>query len=104
MPVQQLDSQTLNEERDALMDVYNYAARFSFVPEISIHKVQRMPRRMKSSVEVTIELKDQGIKVVARGGNLHSAEVAASIRFKEEAERYHARHGDETLVLKTIPL
>jgi ATP-dependent RNA helicase DHX36 len=50
--------------------------------------------------EVTIELPEQDIKVTARGLELKAAEVSASIKFKKEAEKYHARHGSDKMVIK----
>jgi len=96
-----LDQQTMHAEAGAKVDIYNYSARFSLIPKFLIRKLPRLTRsRGKAQVEVTIELEEQNIKVVARGPELKRAEISASIRFKQEAEKYHAEHGDRTLIIK----
>lgn len=47
-----------------------------------------------------MELPDQNIKVSGHGQNLDTAEIAASIKFKEAAERYHAEKGTSSLIIK----
>lgn len=83
------------------MDIYNYAARFGLVPKFSIRKIERPARQLgKSQVQVTVELPEQGIKVAARQFDLSTAEIAAAVRFKQEAEKFHAEHGDGSIVIK----
>lgn len=101
--VQKLDRQTLVDEKDAKFDVYNYAARFVCVPKFSVKQVRSFARHKGASkfmVEVTIALEEQGIEAVGRESDLRAAEVAASVQFKAEAERYHAEHGDQSIVIK----
>ncbi|KAI9833160.1 MAG: hypothetical protein M1819_003782 [Sarea resinae] len=98
---EEVDQQTLQDEADAKTDIYNYAARFDLVPQLTVRPIFRPFRaRGKKLIEVSIELPDQGIKVAGRALNLKAAEVGASIRFKQEAEKYHAEHGDSSLVIK----
>ncbi|KAI9700846.1 MAG: hypothetical protein M1836_002215 [Candelina mexicana] len=93
--------EVLQDEADAKTDIYNYAARFDSVPQFSVNSVTRPFRtRAKKVMEVSIELSEQQIKVAARGQNLRAAEIAAAIRFKQEAEKYHSRHGEASIVIK----
>ena len=105
----EIDKETLKEERDAKLDIYNYAARYGCVPQISIKKLTVAPLRLrrrhqksssKKAVEVTVELSEQNIKVSGQGQNLVTAEIAAAIKFKQEAEKYHAQQGTDSLVIK----
>ncbi|KAI9766428.1 MAG: ATP-dependent RNA helicase A [Geoglossum simile] len=96
-----IDQETLQTESDAKEDVYNYAARFECVPSFSTRLIPRAGRGSSRRIfEVTIELPEQDIKVTARGLELKAAEVSASIKFKKEAEEYHARHGNDRMVIK----
>lgn len=96
-----LDKQTLQDERDAKLDIYNYAARYDCVPKLTVQSVTRLFRaRGRRLVEVTVELPEQNIKVTGRGQNLKSAEIAAAIRFKQEAENYHAEQGSDSIVVR----
>jgi ATP-dependent RNA helicase DHX36 len=54
----------------------------------------------RTGIEVVVEMPEQNIKVSGRGRNMVTAEIAASIRFKEEAEKYHAEQGTDTLIIK----
>lgn len=49
---------------------------------------------------MTVELPDQNIKVSGHGQTLATAEIAASIKFKEAAEKYHAEKGTSSLTIK----
>ena len=83
------------------MDIYNYAARFDSVPMISAQLVTRMERRrQRKSVEVTIQLPEQQIRVAGQGGDIKLAEVRAALLFKKEAERYHSERGSEAIIIK----
>ncbi|MCJ1398887.1 hypothetical protein MMC11_002088, partial [Xylographa trunciseda] len=108
-PIKEIDKETLKEERDAKLDIYNYAARYGHVPQISMKKLTVSPLRVrrryqkgssKTAVEVTVELPEQDIKVSGQGQNLVTAEIAAAIKFKKEAERYHAQQGTDSLIIK----
>lgn len=96
-----LDKQTLEDERDAKVDIYNYAARYDYIPKFTVQSVARLFRaRGRTLVEVTVELPEQNIKVTGRGLNLKSAEIAAALRFKEEAEKYHTEQGSDAIVVR----
>ncbi|KAL8949399.1 MAG: hypothetical protein Q9222_004482, partial [Ikaeria aurantiellina] len=101
MQVDKLDQAVMNEEKDAKLDIYNYAARCDALPEINVRSLAR-PRRGKGRklFEVTVKLSEQNIEVTGRGFQEHSAEIAAALRFKEAAEKYQAEHGDQSLVIK----
>ncbi len=74
---------------------------FDSVPQFSVRTVTRPFRaRTKKIFEVGIDLPEQNINVVARGQNSKAAEIAAAIRFKEEAEKYHAQHGEGSMFVK----
>ncbi|KAI9828010.1 MAG: ATP-dependent RNA helicase A [Thelocarpon impressellum] len=97
----EIDKQTLQDEADAKADIYNYAARFDSVPQFSVREVARPLRaRGKKLIEVTVVLPEQGITVSARGQNLQAAEIAASVRFKAEAEKHHSQNGEDVIVIK----
>ena len=98
----QLDSSTLATEADAKMDIYNYAARFGCIPTISIEKgsKRRAIGKARSIITVTVDLPEQSISVSGRGLNIKSAEIAAALRFKEAAEKYHAQNGSESIIIK----
>lgn len=106
--IDKLDNKTIKEERDAKLDIYNYAARYGCVPRITLQKLaspttglrRRGHKTRRQVVEITVELTEQKIKVVARGENLVTAEIAASIKFKQEAEKYHAEQGTDSLIVK----
>ena len=98
---EELDKQTLQDEAEAKTDIYNYAARFDCIPTISVRAVNRPLRaRARRLVEVTVDLPEQSINVSGRGQNMKTAEIAAGIRFKQEAEKYHAEHGSSSIVIK----
>ncbi|MCJ1396561.1 hypothetical protein MMC18_009452 [Xylographa bjoerkii] len=105
----EIDKETLKEERDAKLDIYNYAARYGCIPQIRMKKLTVAPLRLrrrfqknssKIAVEVTVDLPEQNIKVSGQGQNLVTAEIAASIKFKQEAEKYQAQQGTDSLVIK----
>lgn len=51
-------------------------------------------------IEVTVELADHNIIVSGHGQTLATAEIAASIKFKEAAEQYHAKKGTSSIIIK----
>ena len=90
------------EEADAIMDIYNYAARFDAVPRIST-KIQSRNfgrQRPRQCVEMTVELLEQGIRVESQSKTLKDAEIQAAKMFREEAETYQKKHGGDTIVVK----
>ena len=98
----QLDRNTLAAEADAKMDIYNYAARFDCLPTIEINHEQkrRAVGKARQVVSATVTLPEQSISVIGRGLDVRSAEIAAAIKFKEAAERFHAQHGSESIIIK----
>ena len=94
-------SKARNEEKNAIMDIYNYAARFDAVPNVTFKVHSRMERaRPRKYVEVTVELPEQGILVKSEAKAIEVAETRAATMFKEEAERYQKIYGGETIVIK----
>ena len=80
------------------MDIYNYAARFDGIPEVTMRVLKRgLKRRI---IEVDVVLIGQNIKVTGRGTELNSAEIAAAMKFKQAAEKYHVEKGTEAIVIK----
>lgn len=101
----QINKQSLSkarqEEKNAIMDIYNYAARFDTVPKISSKIQTRIERnKRKRYIEMTVELPEQGIRVESQGSEIKIAEIRAANMFKEEAEKYQKKHGSETIVIK----
>ena len=90
------------EEADAIMDIYNYAARFDAVPKISTKIQSRNAgrNRFKKYVEMTVELPEQGIRVESQSKNVTDAEIQVAKLFREEAEKYQKKHGGDTIVVK----
>ncbi|KAI4176400.1 MAG: hypothetical protein LQ343_001140 [Gyalolechia ehrenbergii] len=97
LQVDKLDKNVLREERDAISDIYNYAARFDAIPEIV---ERRFGHKSKKIYEITVKLLEHSIEVMGRGLDIRSAEIAAALRFKEAAEKYQAEHGEQSLVIK----
>ena len=98
---QQSVKKAKEEEKDVLVDIYNYAARFDTVPQIHTNLINRKERgRTRKYVEVTVELFEQGIRVTGRGADLKLAEVNAGQLFKKEAERYHIERGSDAIFIK----
>ena len=89
------------EEREGIMDVYNYAARFDTVPKVS-NQLQsgRSRRGQKKYLELTVELPEQGICVKTEGQDPAAVEIQAAKMFKEEAENYQKERGNEAIVIK----
>ncbi|KAL9128506.1 MAG: hypothetical protein Q9217_002832 [Psora testacea] len=97
----QIKEQIKQEEKDAVMDIYNYAARFNTIPKFNVRAIKRTERRrQRTMIEVKVDLLEQAIHVKGYGRDVQSAEVEAALNFKKEAERYHAKQGNEYLVIK----
>lgn len=96
-----LQSKSLAEEKDAKMDIYNYAARFDCVPQYRVRllksPIQHQPRKM---VEVAVDMPEQNIHVVGRGLNSIFAETSAAQKFKRQAEMYHAQGEKGSIVVR----
>ena len=93
------DNDTMQAERDAKIDIHNYAARYGLVPKVSTRQVSRRVGHGNRKVwEITVELPEQGIKVSGLGIDRKAAEVGASLKFKKEAEKYQAQQGKPIVV------
>lgn len=95
---------TRAEEADAILDMYNYAARFDSVPKLStifgVSSRNRPAKRNKRLITMTVELPEQGIRVKSEASNVEDAEIKVAKSFKEEAEKYQREHGSEIIVVK----
>lgn len=101
LQIDKIDNSIIKEQKDAKMDIYNYAARFDAIPQISEQTLLRSHRtRGRKILEISVKLPAQNIQVTARGADRRSAEIAAALRFKEAAESYQAAHGDHSLVIR----
>ncbi|KAL8784875.1 MAG: hypothetical protein Q9213_003688 [Squamulea squamosa] len=102
LQIDRLSSNALKDEKDAKIDMYNYAARFHTTPEITVKHSARSKRARgpKRVCEVTIRVPEQNIEVTGRSTEERLAELAAVLRFKEAAEKYQAEHGDQSLVIR----
>lgn len=95
------NQELLSEESDAKMDIYDYCARFDCVPTFIFREASGMSNR-RSLVEATVEMPEQGIQASARASDKRTAEILACVEFKKQAEEYHAKHGDSTIVVKDL--
>ena len=97
----QMKQKSRAEQRDAILDIFNYAARFDLVPMINMQAIQRMERRRpRRVIQVDIQLPEQGIAAKGYGNDLQAAEMEASLKFKQQAEVYQAKQGGESLIIK----
>lgn len=94
------DQELLSEESDAKMDIYDYCARFDLVPTFIVREVSGMG--VRRLIEVTVEMPEQEIQASARATDKRTAEILACVEFKKQAEEYHAKHGESTIVVKDI--
>jgi HrpA-like RNA helicase len=95
----ELNDEVKKQEKDAKIEIYEYAASFGLVPVFEVKVLQpktprarlgRTPKRPKPVWQVAIRLQGQNIDVSAVGKDLRTAEIAAALLFKEEAESKHA--------------
>ena len=93
------DQELLSEEQDAKMDIYDYCARYDTVP---VFINTDSARGRKAIVDVTIEMPEQGIRAQARATDRRVADILASVEFKRQAEEWHAKHGDEDILVKDV--
>jgi ATP-dependent RNA helicase DHX36 len=96
-----LSSEKLAEERDSKVEIYDYAARFGIWPHFTVRQVSKRTRgRSRKMLEVIVTLLEQKIHAVGYGLQLNDAEIAASLEFKRQAEKYHADANAGSLVVK----
>lgn len=117
-----IDDRTMKAEKDAKIEIYNYAASYGLVPEFEVRHVQPRTRRSRvgqvmkknrPAVQVSIKLSQLGIEVTSAGKDLSTAEVAAALSFKRQAESMLSSEdgqipspieGLETLNVETAPV
>lgn len=97
-----LDQQTIDAERDAPSEVFNYSARYGLVPSFNVRQISRhsLRRGQNTAIEVKIDLPEQNISVTARRMDIRTAEIAAAVKFKEAAEEYHAEQGTQPSIVQ----
>lgn len=89
----ELDRYTVDQEKNATLDIYNYAARYGAIPQFKTQFAQHVRRRASRAksrqtvVQASIRLPEHGIHVVTRGKDVATAEAAAALSFKREAEK-----------------
>ena len=91
----EVDAQTLEEEKDAKIEIYNYSAGLGVVPQFTAKAVQPWIPRAKRSLmtgklkpfyQVTIKADELSINASATSKQLKTAEIAASLAFKQQAQ------------------
>ena len=93
---EKIDKETMQEEKDAKLDIYIYAAKHGLVPNFNTETIKLLRRGGRKGFQVTIALPEQGIKVVAKNKDKALAEVSAAIKFKQEAEKYLSNGANQT--------
>ena len=88
-----------DDDEAAVLDIYNYAARFDAVPKITT-KIHHRSGRKQKLVEMIVELPEQHIRVKSDARDIKDAWIWAAKKFKEEAEAYQKEHGSETIIIK----
>lgn len=79
---------------DALLDIYNYAARYRCIPTI-------ITREFKGFIDLAINMPEHGINVAIRNATaIAPAELAAAREFKRQAELYHLSQGSNNVVVR----
>ncbi|KAK3070230.1 hypothetical protein LTR53_010803, partial [Teratosphaeriaceae sp. CCFEE 6253] len=90
-----LSNQVMQEEKEAMTEIYNYAAGYGCLPEVTAMRVQPRTARArrgrqaptpKALTRATISLPQLGINVSGVGRDLRTAETAAALAFKVAAE------------------
>lgn len=99
-PLTAYDPSLIKEEHDAIMDIYDYCARFDTVPTFEVKEVRSRGGRGRAIVEFIVNMPQQNIRAMARAKERKTAEVLASVEFKRQAEKWHAENGDEDLIVK----
>ncbi|KAI7084116.1 hypothetical protein KC356_g6984 [Hortaea werneckii] len=98
-----LDEKTLKEEKDAKIEIFNYAAAFGDVPQFTVQSVKPRstpsyrrptPKKVPNSFHVTVTLPALNLQASSVATNLKNAETAAAIEFKKKAEEHHAANPD----------
>ncbi|KAJ4344643.1 uncharacterized protein N0V89_012387 [Didymosphaeria variabile] len=92
-----VEEEIMRQEKDGLVDVFNYAAKFGLVPHFATRMLKRRvrgsgKRKVRKVVQVSIRLPEQKIDVVAHGDTGLEAEVTAVLAFKRAAEQLQMQH------------
>ncbi|KAK4620855.1 ATP-dependent DNA/RNA helicase DHX36 [Fulvia fulva] len=95
MEMIEVKKETLTKEKDAKVDIYNFAASIGATPlfEFQAMRLGRQNRKKHkgtNAVRVSIDLSELRIQASALGRDLRSAETAACIKFKQKAEQSEA--------------
>lgn len=92
--VHQKSREEVASQKDGILDVFNYAARYCCIPDLTRRCTGR-------AWNVKIEMPDHEIKAAASVfGDLGAAELAATLEFKKQAEAYQSNKGTESLIVK----
>lgn len=84
----------LDDEREGMLDIYNYAARYRYIPIVSMAE-------HRGRWKISIGMPQHGIQVSIKiKGSLAHAETAAAREFKRQAELYHLGKGAGTVLVK----
>lgn len=84
----------IEDEKEGMLDVYNYAARYRCIPSVSV-------RREKGFGCVNIDMPEHDISVAIKSvGEIARAETAAALEFKRQAELFHLKRRGDTVVVK----
>lgn len=84
----------LEEEKEGLLDIYDYAARYHCIPSVSIWE-------RGGSFKIDIDMPKHGINVAINSvGSVADAETAAAREFKRQAGLYQRRQGADTVVVR----
>lgn len=94
-----LDEKTINEQKDAKTEIYNYVAGLGHVPRFDVRIVKpraarpsfrRAPQqKAKPVIRVTIRVPELRLEAIGAGHDLRTAETAAAVAFKRTAEEQH---------------
>ncbi|KAI5360736.1 Putative helicase, P-loop containing nucleoside triphosphate hydrolase [Septoria linicola] len=97
-----VDQDVLKQEKDARLDIYNYAAKYGAIPQIEVKMVRHVRRRTRLAkasrtmvAQASIRLPEHDIEVVTRGKTAQVAEIAAAMAFKRQAEEQHLSDTEE---------
>lgn len=84
----------LEDEKEGMLDIYNYAALYRCIPSVSIQERHGL-------FTIAIDMPEHGVNVAVNvvGSSAH-AEAAAALEFKKQAELYHLRRGADTVVVR----
>ena len=94
------NKELLKDEEHAMIDIYDYCARFDAVPTITARPFSL--GRRQNAVEVFVQMAEHNITASARAKERKVAEVLACVEFKKKAEEWHARHGDVDIMVKDV--